>query len=737
MCVFVSIFSFSTSFSQTYKEHKTTYYVNKLTFSGNQFHSDPIIESELQTKQNSYIFFRSFKLGLWSYYFFDFMLPNWLFDQFELKKFKAYILNNFGEAPAEFNYATFQDDLSYLKAFYHNYGFFDTQIDTVINSDGGSWLDIQLKFDEKERRTIGDVHYLFNGPINEKQSAEIISKSKLQKLNGYSVFDIKSERDRVITELLDNGYAFTTTDSIQVLADTSHYPQINLSFNVSPSFLSKIDHQSLYINTTKEGDTLTYPKTPVETKEGIKIYSTDLEELDPEILLRQMDLKYGEIYTPRNRISSLRNLGELGIFRSVEVTADSTTINPDNTHNIFPKYELALSPKHEIRPELRIDTKSNGSFGVDLIYTNKNIFHSAEYMRMNIGGSMQIPLLFFFGSDSSSNYGSEWSVNTGIDFNFPYFVGTRNKSQVSFKVQRAKKQRYNFTNISAGLKVEYKHSDITRSYFDLWELNWVDAGQLYFSRISVDSLIRGPYLNSIFRWTIQRANTDLINRNYGNTQDFLLEESGLIPRLISNYVSGSKSKVDNITGSIYGLDYFQYIKTQTEFRWYVQTAPTTVVASKLLFGYMMPYGVSSQTPVLNRFIAGGPSSLRGWFPATIGPGSSNLVNNGYADIKLEGSVEYRKTWSESWGTSIFIDYGNVWDRQGIGAFKIGSFYKELGVDYGLGIKYFLPIGPVRFDFAWKAYDPSKPIDERFVMKKWRFGEMWNTISIYFGIGHAF
>lgn len=734
---FLSLLFFNfTTYSQTLKEPGIKYFINRVNIVGNEYHSAAVLEAELRTKQNSYLFFKPVKIGLWSYYFFDFILPDFLFSQYETKKFKDYVLNSFGEAPVIFNYSTFQDDLVYMKAFYHNYGFFEAKIDTGITIDGKS-LDITFKFNENTQRKIDRINYNFNGSISQPEIEEIISKNSLKNSADYSVFSIRDERDRLVNQLLDKGYAFTTADSIQVLADTSVYPLVNLTFNVNPSLISRINEQNMYINTQREEDTLVYPINPVKTENGFNIYSTDTDELDPEILLRQTDLEKSALYTPQNRISSLRNLGELGVFRSVDVRIDSVIINDKNFYDVYPRYELALSPKHEIRPELRVDTKSNGSFGLDVIYTNKNIFHSAEYMRINVGGALQIPLLFFFGSDTSSNFGSEWSLNTGIDFNFPYFFGTRNKSQISFKAQRAKKQRYNFTNVSLGLKVEYKHSEITRSYFDLWELNWVDAGDLYFSRISVDSLIRGPYLNSVFRWTIQRSNTDPVNRNYGNTQEFFLEESGLIPRLVSNYVNAADQKVDEVTGSIYGLDYFQYVKAQSEFRWYFQNGPTTVMAYKILFGYMQPYGVSSQTPVLNRFIAGGPSSLRGWFPATIGPGSSTAINNGYADIKLEGSIEYRKTWSESWGSSFFIDYGNVWDRTGIGAFKMDTFYKEIGFNYGVGIKYFLPIGPVRFDFAWKAYDPSKAEGERLVLRKWRFGELWNTISIYFGIGHAF
>jgi len=731
----ILMFQISESQAQVLKEIGKEFYVNKVEFENNNFFNKSVLESEITTKQNSYLFSHSIKPGLWSYYFIDFILPDWMFSQYDLKKFKSYLLNNFGEPPAKFNYITFQDDIVYLKSYYGYFGFFEAQVDTSVGIDN-NWVNIKFKVNEGIRSKLTSVEYNFPPNFPSEKAENIIKESIIETESGYSVFDIKNERDRIVNQLLDFGFSFTTSDSIVVVSDSSNYPNIGLNFNINPSLLSNVSTQNMYINTLNEDDSTKVPDTFKIFPVNINVNSTDLNELDPEILIRHTELESGQIYTPSKRIASLRNLGELGVFRSADLRIDSVIIGSNNTYNVFPRYELALSPKHEIRPEIRLDSKSSGSFGLDLIYINNNTFHSAENMRFKIGGSVQIPQqLNFWGGSAKTQ---EWSFDSGVDFTFPYFLGTNNKSQISLKAQRAKKSTYTYTNITVGLKLEYKHSTITRSYFDLWELNWVDASTEYFDKILTGNNVNRPYLNSIFRWSIQRNDTDPILKNYGSSREFTFEESGLIPRLVAKGFKSANATQDSSTGQIWGLDYYQYSKFQTDLRWYFQTSPTVITATKVFLGYMVPYGVSSKTPPLSRFIVGGPTSLRGWFPASVGPGGFQTNNlNGYADIKIEGSLEYRKSWGQSWGTSFFIDYGNVWSSSGVGAFKLDQFYKEIAVDYGIGIKYFLPIGPVRFDFAWKAYDPSLKEENRFVVKKFRFNEVWDRISIYFGIGHAF
>jgi len=713
-------------------------FINRVYFEGLSFFDEGDLDEEIQTRQNSWFISKSIKPSLFWYRVFDAVLPDSKISF--LAYLKNYLKTNLGEPPAYYYEPALADDIAYLETYYKYFGYFRVQVDTLTKSTKAG-KEITFIFQENTRARIKSIVYEFGTEeIPELQNA--ISKNKIIAENqGYSVFDIRDERDRILTSILNLGYSFTTADSISVIADTTGFPDVSLKYIIGPSLQTITNSQSMYIYTNKTGVDTLIADTLKTT--GFQVFSTEMNELDPEILIRHVELTKGKIYSPFLRTSSIRNLTDLGVFSSVNMSIDSVVFQPENNrYQVFPNYQLRMSPKHELRPEIRVDSKSDGSFGAGLIYSNKNIFHTAENLRISIGGSVQLPAKW---TGSSTQY-SEWNVNGGIDLNFPYFFGTRNRSQIGIKGQQASKvdnnEQYDLTILSTGLRIQWKHATYTRSFIDLIELNWVKADKAYFDKQG-SKFIQAPYLNSVFRWTVQRTNTDLVEKNYGGIQEFTFEESGSIPKILSLNVdkSSEKRSSNDKTGRLFGLDFYQYSKFYFDHRQYIPAGKRETVAIKLFAGYIFPYGVSTETPTLNRFFGGGITSLRAWGPATLGPGSvvPDKVS-GYYDIKLEGSVEYRKKWNEDWGYALFVDFGNLWNRAGSqGAFNM-NFWKEIAADYGVGLRYFLPIGPARVDFAWKAYDPAKEAGKRWIPNSYRlndFSGFMKQMSFYIGIGHSF
>ncbi|MCK6601500.1 MAG: BamA/TamA family outer membrane protein [Bacteroidetes bacterium] len=718
-------------------------FISRVDFEGVQFFNVPDLADGVQTKQNSWFLAQSIKPGLFWYRTFDWLLPDTKISFFAY--LKNYLKNNFGEPPAYFWETALADDKSYLETYYRYFGFFRVKVDTASQFTPGG-IRIRFLVSEQQRAEIKSITYELPDDAAQEVVQSVSKNQILTEGQGYSVFDIRDERNRILNSILELGYSFTTLDSISVIADTTHFPAISVRYQIRPSLKTLTARQNLYIYTNRTG--VDSVLTDTLKSDGFKIHSTELKELDPGILIRHIELEQNRIYSPQLRLASIRNLTDLGVFNSVTMSVDSVVFQPEfNSYQVFPNYQLRMSPKHEIRPEVRIDSRSDGSFGSDLIYSNKNIFHSAENLRISVGGSVQLPAKWT-GVESQI---SEWNMNGGIDLNFPYFWGTRNRSQLGFRGQHASKraslgndvyQQYYLTVLSTGFRVQWKHATYTKSFIDLLELNWVKADKVYFTSQG-SRFIQDPYLNSVFRWTVQWTNTDVIEKNYGGIQEFTFEESGILPRLIAGQFDKSTEKVsaNGNTGRIFGLDYYQYSKIYFDHRQYIPAGKNETVAIKLFGGYIFPYGVSRETPPLNRFFGGGITSLRAWAPTALGPGSVPGSSEGFYDIKLEGSLEYRKKWSDSWGYALFIDYGNLWSRSGNpGAFTFSSFWKEIAVDYGFGLRYFLPIGPARLDFAWKAYDPANPAGERWIPNTYRlndFSGFISQMSFYIGIGHSF
>ena len=162
------------------------------------------------------------------------------------------------------------------------------------------------------------------------------------------------------------------------------------------------------------------------------------------------------------------------------------------------------------------------------------------------------------------------------------------------------------------------------------------------------------------------------------------------------------------------------------------------------FGIGIPYGNSTILPFEKRFYGGGANGVRGWSVRTLGPGryaGNNNVNNFInqcGDIRLDLSLEYRAKLFWVLEMAAFIDGGNIWtireyENQPGGLFKFNSFYKEIALAYGLGLRldfnYFL----LRFDLGMKAYNPAEGEE------KWAIAHHnWSRdAAFHFSVGYPF
>ena len=196
------------------------------------------------------------------------------------------------------------------------------------------------------------------------------------------------------------------------------------------------------------------------------------------------------------------------------------------------------------------------------------------------------------------------------------------------------------------------------------------------------------------------------------------------------------------TGSILGFP--------GDIRRYNPVGPNTVFAWKFISGLAHPTGKANTVPFDRRFYSGGASSVRGWGLRELGPGRirADTTNNSLGgevnsifggDIKLEASVELRNTmlknvFAADWILTFFGDAGNVWfgprnpgNRDG--RFRFNSFYREIGVSGGFGLRFAWEYLILRLDLAYRIYDPT--LDGDFVNNSFR------GPKLHFGIGHAF
>ena len=128
-----------------------------------------------------------------------------------------------------------------------------------------------------------------------------------------------------------------------------------------------------------------------------------------------------------------------------------------------------------------------------------------------------------------------------------------------------------------------------------------------------------------------------------------------------------------------------------------------------LIGSPNPVGV----PIFERFFVGGPLTVRGFRRHTLGPKidvpSSGLVDSGTEQLNIGGTeqffvnleIEYPVFQAVGIRGVFFIDTGNAFDR----ADSFDEKLDQMRSAWGFGIRWFSPIGPLRFEWGF-PFDPQ-------------------------------
>jgi translocation and assembly module TamA len=164
---------------------------------------------------------------------------------------------------------------------------------------------------------------------------------------------------------------------------------------------------------------------------------------------------------------------------------------------------------------------------------------------------------------------------------------------------------------------------------------------------------------------------------------------------------------------------YRYLRFQPELRAYYPLGRHAVVAARARVGGLIPINETGKPPVVARFHAGGPLSMRGYYTDRLSPmvrqdGSwVSLGANGAAD----GSLELRFDIAGNWGAAIFVDTGGVSDNSASPTeYQTALDPTLLQWASGLGLRYRTPFGPVRLDVGVRLptdYRAGVPFAQRF------------------------
>jgi outer membrane protein insertion porin family len=136
---------------------------------------------------------------------------------------------------------------------------------------------------------------------------------------------------------------------------------------------------------------------------------------------------------------------------------------------------------------------------------------------------------------------------------------------------------------------------------------------------------------------------------------------------------------------------FHYYMNEMGLVRYYELADDWVLAGRIRVGFIYPLR-GEETPIEDRFLLGGASSLRGWGRHQVSPVNQEGKPIG-GNSMLESSLELRFPLYDILSGVVFADVGNVWRD----AFQYQP--RDLRYDAGAGLRVRTPVGPVRLDLA--------------------------------------
>jgi translocation and assembly module TamA len=388
-----------------------------------------------------------------------------------------------------------------------------------------------------------------------------------------------------------------------------------------------------------------------------------LERMDGGFVRKRSDIRPGAPYSPEAVRSARDNLDDLGVFSRVRVeTADE--LGADG------RLPVTLTVTERPRRVIGVgaDYSSSEGFGGRVRWGHRNLFGRAESVHLQ-GEVGRI------GRNDVED--TDYDVN--LRYEAPDFLSRNQTLRAELSAGRENPDAYRRNAAEAYLGIDRTLTDTLR----------VSAG-IKAERSKVDDFeMSEPLFFASLPASLRfDATDDLLNPTRGYRVDFQL-----MPYL------GDRAFLRTALAA----STFYDLRDDGELVLAARARVGSIFGEELL-----------NLPNDKRFFAGGGGSVRGYAFQAIGPRTFAGTPVGGRSL-FELGLETRTRVTDTIGIVPFVEGGQVF------AEEFPSFKETLQFGAGLGLRYFTPIGPVRFDAAF-------PLDKR---------EGDDDYQFYVSIGQAF
>ncbi|MDR2084748.1 MAG: BamA/TamA family outer membrane protein [Bacteroidales bacterium] len=689
-------------------------------------------------------------------------------------KFKRWVNKTFGEPPVIAHQAYFENTKIQLDQQLKNLGYYYPQISYTTDTTRKGNVKVNYFVDTK-------IPYRYKDYKIEIDNQEIMdlaypdtTVSLIKIGDRFNTYTLDKERERITSILRDNGFYLFSKELIEFTADTNFNSfKVNLAIDIlNPTVTinnkrEELEHHKFYINDINiypnydysinynqperyDIRHYAYPSRTPDINGMYNVFQVGKTKLKHRAIIRALEIRPGDEFSALKVTQSNRGLSTLNILRYSNITFSPATDYQDSLINC--NVELTRRPIHMPSIETEV-TNTSGKLGVglNLVYTNRNIFRGGERFYLKASGAFEMQVTQRNDGEPLIN---TWQYGIAANILFPTFLAP-------FRLTRFPRYLQPKTTLDIGYHYQ-KRTLYTRYLGNAsFGYNWRRKSYFQYIFTPIDfnliKIHKTPEFEEIldnFHNTFYKSKyTDhiLLGANFSfifNNQDrnkfgsfFYLrttfESSGNLLYGIDKLFKRSYNEGSQYY-EIFNIRYAQYVLFDFDFRFYHYLRDNNAFIVRLAAGIGVPYGNSIALPMEKGFFGGGANDMRGWALKTLGPGSyKSDLKERLGDISIKFNFEYRFPIYKFLRGAVFTDAGNIWllnedsDFPG-GDFKLNRFYKEIAVDVGAGLRLDFNYFVIRFDVGVPIVDPSLPEGSR-LKKEYK----WTDFILNFGIGYPF
>ena len=522
---------------------------------------------------------------------------------------------------SKFHPTLFADDLNALARFYQLNGFLDAKTegyaDTLIDE---SKVKIYIHIDEGDRYTLDDVGFLGNQAFSDSL---LLSISELKVKKPFNEKDVEASTLKLLQYYANHGF---------------------LDANIKPDVRTQREDHIVLVD---------YEISENRPYQIGHLLVQGYERTRPQTILREINLKSGDVANYSKIIQSQRNIYMTGLFDRVFIST-----RPSGTDTTY--RDIVIDVKEHPAGEL---SASLGFGSEDKIRSQMELSHQ------NIQGRARKAAIALHAS--FIRWGGE------LSFTDPWFLGV--PLQMDFNLMAGYKKEPGYTLRQSGGKITLGRRIKERN------------------RVSVS------YQRN---WTrLENIKVEDIPEKLNNNQNSLSVKYSYDSRdNLFNPNRGFYGEIQQELGGNFTVHLNRFYRTQIQLKAFHPIGWHSHFGTALEVGWMNSAAGLNGVPLHERFYTGGPNSIRGFKYQRVGPLDDQHVPTGGMVRLIWNVFELRRTVYKNVGLALFLDTGNVW--------KEVKDMQKLNLRYtpGVGLRMHTVLGMARLDFGFnpdaRPYEPA-------------------------------